>query len=89
MLKAKKKNRVVRIPDEKATEYRALGYTITTMDGTIVSEPDDDKHRIQKLESENADLKAQLAAMAATQDKSAVPEQKTEAKTRKTAKKSE
>lgn len=63
MLKARRMNRVVRIADEKASEYRALGYTITKMDGTVVAEPNDDKHRIQQLEKENADLKAQLAAV--------------------------
>ena len=31
MLKAAKKNRVLRIPDEKAAEYKKLGYTITDM----------------------------------------------------------
>ena len=28
MLKARKGNRVVRIPDEKANEYKALGYSL-------------------------------------------------------------
>lgn len=65
MLKARKLNRVVRIAEEKAAEYRALGYTILSMDDTVVAEPNDDKHRIQQLEGEVADLKAQLEAKTA------------------------
>lgn len=51
MLKAKKANRVMRIPDEKKDEYIALGYEITTMDGKIVSKPDDPRTTIQELKA--------------------------------------
>ena len=39
MLKAKKGNRVVRIPDTRKNDYIAMGYTITTMEGKTVHEP--------------------------------------------------
>lgn len=65
MLKAKKANRVVRIDDTKADEYRALGYTIMDMDNKILMTPNNDKFRIQALEQENARLRAQLSAQRA------------------------
>ena len=62
MLKARKANRVLRIEDTKAEEYRALGYTITDMDGHLIAAPANDQQRIRELESENAHLREQLAA---------------------------
>ena len=69
MLKAQKANRVVRIDDTQAKEYRALGYTITDMNGKVLLSPDDDKLRIMELEQENAQLRGQLDALTAVGSK--------------------
>lgn len=60
MLKAAKKNRVLRIPDEKAAEYRKLGYTITDMTGKVIYEPEDTAKKANVLAAENADLQEKL-----------------------------
>lgn len=65
MLKARKANRVVRIDDTKADEYRAEGYTILDMSGNVLMTPNNDKFRIKSLEQENAQLRAQVAALTA------------------------
>lgn len=36
MLKARKANRVLKIPDEKKKTYIALGYSITDMEGNMI-----------------------------------------------------
>lgn len=61
MLRARKKNRVVRIPDEKAKEYEKLGYTITDENGNTVYAPEDKDATIAALRKENQKLKQQLA----------------------------
>ena len=61
MLRARKKNRVVRIPDEKAKEYEKLGYTITDENGKTVYAPEDKDATIAALRKENQKLKQQLA----------------------------
>lgn len=66
MYKAKKKNRVVQIADEKISEYKKLGYSIYDMDGKAVYEPQDDKAKVATLEKENAELKKQIAALQGT-----------------------
>ena len=53
MLKAAKKNRVLRIPDEKAAEYKKLGYTITDMTGKVIYEPEDTAKKASALAAEN------------------------------------
>ena len=60
MLKARKRNRVLRIPDEKVEEYKKMGYTITDEEGNTVFEPQDDKAKIAALERENALLRQKL-----------------------------
>ena len=60
MLKAAKKNRVLRIPDEKATEYKKLGYTITDMTGKVIYEPEDTAKKANVLAAENAELQEKL-----------------------------
>lgn len=60
MLKAAKRNRVLRIPDEKAAEYKKLGYTITDMDGKVIYEPKDNAKKAEALAAENADLQEKL-----------------------------
>lgn len=57
MLKARKANRVVRIPDEKKEVYIKLGYTITDMDDNIVHEHVEPTQRLKDLEVENETLK--------------------------------
>lgn len=66
MLKARKKNRVLRIPDEKEEEYKKLGYTITDEEGKIIYEPQDDKQKIAALKKENAELKKQIETLSAS-----------------------
>lgn len=60
MLKARKRNRVLRIPNEKCEEYKKMGYTITDEEGNTVFAPQDDKARIAELERENALLRQKL-----------------------------
>ncbi len=60
MLKAKKGNRVVRIPDEKKKEYIALGYTISDMKGKVIHEYVEPTEKLKELEKENKDLKQQV-----------------------------
>lgn len=59
MLKARKANRVVRIPDEKKGVYIKLGYTITDMDDNIVHEHVEPTQRLKDLEVENETLKVE------------------------------
>lgn len=60
MLQARKKNRVVRISEEKLAEYKKLGYTVTDMAGNVVYEPENAEKRLKVLEAENAELRAKL-----------------------------
>ena len=80
MLKARKKNRVIRIPDEKADEYMSLGYRITDMDGNIVREPEDKDATIAKLTDENLRLKGRIAELEMLLSKVPDPEKKGKAK---------
>ncbi len=61
MLKARKRNRVIPIPDEQAEAYQALGYRVTTAEGEPVLEPVDKDALIESLTRENAMLKQKLA----------------------------
>lgn len=63
MLKAKKKNRVLRISDEKYEEYKAMGYTIADETGKVVYTPPDTSKRIAELEAENTALRAELETL--------------------------
>ena len=63
MLKARKANRVIRIPDEKKDVYIKLGYTITDMDDNIVHEHVEPTQRLKDLEAENEALKAENVAL--------------------------
>lgn len=63
MLRAVKKNRVLRIPDEKAAEYKKLGYTITDMTGKVIYEPEDIAKKAKILEAENAELREKLSEL--------------------------
>ena len=58
MLKARKANRVIRIPDEKKDAYAALGYKITDMNDKVVA-------KIEATEAENAKLKEQVTDLEA------------------------
>lgn len=60
MLKAKKANRTIKIPEEKKSEYIALGYSITDMDGNMIHEHVDDSELLKKVQKENATLKEKL-----------------------------
>lgn len=62
---AQKKNRVIRIQEEKAEEYAAMGYEVTDDDGEVVFDAvvtsiAEAKETIAKLTAENAKLKAKL-----------------------------
>ena len=80
MLKARKKNRVIRISDEKAEEYKALGYKVTDMDGNVVCEPEDKDATIATLQQENLRLKAKIAELEMLLSKVPAPDEKKKAK---------
>lgn len=61
MLKAKKANRVVTIPDEKRPAYEKLGYSILTMEGKVVHKHVEPKKEAEQLRVKVADLEAKLA----------------------------
>ena len=50
MLKARKANRVLKIPDEKKKTYIALGYTITDMDGNMIHEHVEPSEKLEQAE---------------------------------------
>lgn len=62
MLKARKANRVLKIPDEKKKTYIALGYTITDMDGNMIHEHVEPSEKLEQAEKEIQDLKAKNTA---------------------------
>lgn len=64
MYKVEKKNRVLRIPDEKFDEYKKMGYIIRDENDNILFEPENIKATAEKLKKENEDLKAALKAQA-------------------------
>ena len=45
MYKVEKKNRVLRIPDEKFDEYKKMGYIIRDENDNILFEPESSKRR--------------------------------------------
>ena len=67
MLKARKANRVLKIPDEKKKTYIALGYTITDMDGNMIHEHVEPSEKLEQAEKEIQDLKAQITSAGATE----------------------
>ncbi len=67
MLKARKANRVLKIPDEKKKTYIALGYTITDMDGNMIHEHVEPSEKLEQAEKEIQDLKSQIASAGATE----------------------
>ncbi len=60
MLKARKANRVIRIPDEKKDAYAALGYKITDMNDKVVAEPHNAEKEAETLKAQVTDLEAKL-----------------------------
>lgn len=60
MLKARKANRVIRIPDEKKDAYAALGYKITDMNDKVVAEPHNAEKEAETLKAQVADLEDKL-----------------------------
>lgn len=67
---AKRKNRIIRIAEEKADEYSKMGYTIAREDGSVVSEPeattvDGANLAIKKLREETADKEAAIETLKA------------------------
>lgn len=69
MLKARKGNRVIKIPDEKKKEYIALGYTITDMKGKVIHEHVEPTEKLKQLEKENEDLRAECETLKAENEK--------------------
>lgn len=69
---AQKKNRIIRIPEEKAEEYAKMGYEITDEEGEVVADAAIETierakeeitrltKEVGKVETENEDLKAKL-----------------------------
>ena len=64
MYKVEKKNRVLRIPDEKFDEYKKMGYIIRDKNDNILFEPENIKATAEKLKKENDELKAAIQAQA-------------------------
>ncbi len=67
----KKKNRVLRIPEEKAEEYAKMGYEVTSEDGevvmkAVVTSVAEAQETVNKLQKENEDLKADLTRASET-----------------------
>lgn len=60
MYKVEKKNRILRIPDEKFDEYKKMGYIIRDENDNILFEPENIKATAEKLKKENDELKAKL-----------------------------
>lgn len=60
MYKVEKKNRVLRIPNEKFDEYKKMGYIIRDENDNILFEPENIKATAEKLKKENDELKAKL-----------------------------
>ena len=60
MYKVEKKNRVLRIPDEKFDEYKKMGYIIRDENDNVLFEPENVKATAEKLKKENDKLKAKL-----------------------------
>lgn len=63
--KARRRNRELTIPEEKAEEYAQMGYSVTDAEGNVVAEADitsvaDAKKEMEILRKENAELKAKL-----------------------------
>ena len=81
MYKVEKKNRVLRIPDEKFDEYKKMGYIIRDENDNVLFEPENIKATAEKLKKENDKLKAAVQAQSATGDADpAETEKKTAAK---------
>ena len=83
MLKAKKGNRVVRIPDTRKNDYIAMGYTITTMDGKTVHEPVKATALQAEVEKLTGQLKEATAKPAAQKAPDAGKQAETDAKATK------
>lgn len=85
MLKARKANRVLKIPDEKKKTYIALGYTITDMDGNMIHEHVEPSEKLEQAEKEIQDLKSQIASAGAT-EQAATPAPETKKTTKASSK---
>lgn len=85
MLKARKANRVLKIPDEKKKTYIALGYTITDMVGNMIHEHVEPSEKLEQAEKEIQDLKAQIASAGAT-EQAATPAPETKKTTKASSK---
>ena len=64
MYKVEKKNRVLRIPDEKFDEYKKMGYIIRDENDNATLYAEDADKKITKLQKENDELKAAIQAQA-------------------------
>lgn len=60
MLKARKANRVIRIPDEKKDAYVALGYKVTDMEDHVIAEPHNAEKEVEALKEQVSDLGGRL-----------------------------
>ena len=76
MYKVEKKNRVLRIPDEKFDEYKKMGYIIRDENDNVLFEPENIKATAEKLKKENDKLKAAVQAQSATGDADPVEAEK-------------
>ena len=90
----KKKNRVLRIPEEKAEEYAKMGYEVTDENGevvmnAVVTSVAEAQRAVNKLQKENEELKAAIQAQTTTGSAASVSEDSGKKKITKTSKQSE
>lgn len=86
MYKARKKNRVLQIADEKVDEYKQMGYTILDEADKTIWAPEDPKRQVAELKkkleeatlyAENADKKIEELQMENAELKAALQAQST------------
>lgn len=65
MLKARHGNKVVRIPDEKKSDYISLGYKITDMEGKVIYDPINNSEDVKALKEHITQKDAQIAKLQA------------------------
>lgn len=57
---AEKGNRMVRIADERKSDYIAMGYTIKDAEGNVINKPDDPKKENELLKKQLSDMAAEM-----------------------------
>lgn len=82
MIKARKGNKVVRIPDEKAGEYKSLGYSLYDENGKAIYIHVKDSEKVKTLEREAASLRQENKSLKEENAKLTAELKKLKAKTK-------